>query len=157
MKKLLRRFKVISIDVYIYQMLNYKPFADALPNYKIEKSNLRKGRRCYFIKDSGNIVHRSYLISKVFLLKSINKIGPAIGDCSTVNSHRGQSIYPFVINKIAQDVLDNDHKSVFVIVNKDNLSSIRGIEKAGFSKIASIVAKRWLWIYFKREIIYFNN
>jgi RimJ/RimL family protein N-acetyltransferase len=138
-------------------MLNYKPFNEATPNYSIGKSNLSEGKTCYFIKDSGKVVHKSYLFSKVFLLKSIKKSGPVIGDCVTVKSHRGQSIYPYVINKIAKEVLEKDKKTVYIIVDKNNLSSIKGIEKAGFSKLASIVAKRWLWFYFKREIIYLNN
>lgn len=138
-------------------MLNYKPFNAVPPNYKIDKSILSKDKTCYFIKDSNRIVHKSYLFSKVFLLKSIKKRGPVIGDCSTVESHRGQSIYPYVINSIAKDLFNNESEAVFIIVDKNNISSIKGIEKAGFSKLASIVAKRWLWFYFKREIVYLNN
>lgn len=157
MKKILRRLKVISIDVYIYQMRNYKPFNDVDINYKVDKSVINAGKTCYFIKDSDRIIHKSYLFAKVFLLKSINKIGPVIGDCVTVKSHRGQSIYPFVINGIAKEIIENENKPVFIIVDRENLSSIKGIEKAGFSKLAAIVAKRWLWFYLKREIIHIKS
>lgn len=155
MKKILRRFKLVFIDVLVYHMQDYKSIS--IENeYKIEKST--DGHKiCYFIKDNNKIVHKSFLIPKVYLMKSLNKKGPVIGDCVTVNSHRGQSIYPYVINKIAQDVINNDKTEVYVIVNSNNLSSIRGIEKAGFSKLASIVATRWLWFYFKRKITYLNK
>ena len=78
-------------------MLNYEPFNGVAPNYSIDKSGLSKGKTCYFIEDSDRVVHKSYLFSKVYLLKSINESGPVIGDCVTVKSHRGQSIYPYVI------------------------------------------------------------
>ena len=157
MKKTLKRFKIVYIDVYIYQMFSYKEFNKIKTNYKINKSEVSKGKTCYFIEESSKVIHKSYLFSKVFLLKSINKRGPVIGNCSTLKSHRGLSIYPYVINKIAKDVLENNNKPVYIIVDKNNLSSIRGIEKAGFSKLASIVAKRWLWFYRNKQITYFNT
>ncbi|MCK8479548.1 hypothetical protein [Psychroserpens algicola] len=157
MKKILRRFKVIFIDVYIYQMLNYKPFNTAVLNYQIDKLPKTNKKTCYYIKDSGKIVHKSFLFSNVFLLKSVKKSGPVIGDCMTVKSHRGQSIYPYVINKIAKEVIETEGKPVYIVVDKNNLSSIKGIEKAGFSKLASVVAKRWLWFYLKKDIVYLND
>jgi len=155
MKKVLKKLKIVSIDVFIYRMKTYKP-VNIENNYVIE-STIEGNNMCYYIKDNNKIVHKSYLFSSVFLLRSINKKGPAIGDCSTISSYRGQSIYPYVINKIAKDVINNEGKEVFVIVNTNNISSIKGIEKAGFSKMATVRGKRWLWFYLKREIIYHNK
>lgn len=157
MKKTLKTLKIVSIDVYIYQMFSYKEFNNIKTNYKINKSEVSKGKTCYFIEESNKVIHKSYLFSKVFLLKSINKRGPVIGNCSTLKSHRGLSIYPYVINKIAKDVILHSNKPVYIVVNKNNLSSIKGIEKAGFTKLASIVAKRWLWFYLDKRITYYNT
>lgn len=151
MKKIFRKFHIINIDVFIYVMDDYLPLD--VPNFKYEIVKKReKNKWFYSISEDDRIIHRSYLFDNVFLLKSINKNGPVIGNCFTDKEYRGQSIYPYVLNKIAKEVLINNTKEIFVIVNADNLSSIRGIEKAGFSILASIKAKRWLWFYLKRKI-----
>lgn len=154
MRKIVRRFRVVFIDVYIYKMTKHTELNIESPNYKIEKSKINKEKIRYYMTDAGKLVHESYLFSNVFLLKSIKKRGPAIGDCRTIKAYRGQSIYPYVINKIAQDILADNNKEVFIIVDKINLSSIKGIEKAGYYKTASIKAKRWLWFYLKKDITY---
>lgn len=155
MKRLLRKFRLIGIDVFIYHMTHYKEIDMPKFIYDIQyEKKVNKSR--FFVMDKNILVHESYLFKKVFLLKSINESGPVIGDCYTNKAFRGQSIYPIVINSIAKKLLTNDYKKVFVIVNQSNMSSIKGIEKAGFSKLASIKATRWLWFYFKRRIIYFE-
>ncbi|WCO02546.1 hypothetical protein [Psychroserpens ponticola] len=154
MKRLLRKLKIVLIDVYIYQMIDYKP-TNIANNYAI-KTSVEGEKTRYFIEDNDRVVHKSYLIPNVFLLNSIKKNGLAIGDCVTVKSHRGKSIYPYVINKIAKDVLDKKEEDIYVIVNVDNQSSIKGIEKARFTKIASVNAKRWLWFYLKKKVKNYN-
>ena len=157
MKKIFRRLKIVFIDVYIYKMDKHKPLIINGTNYKIEKSEINKEKRRYYIRDGNKIIHESYVFSSVFLLRLIKKRGPVIGDCKTINAYRGKSIYPYVINKIAKDILTDSDKEVFVIVNKDNISSIKGIEKAHYTRMASIKAKRWLWFYLKKEISIIKN
>lgn len=156
MKKFIRKLQIIKIDVFIYKMKQYKSFD--IPNfaYTVEKKRLKSKSR-YAIQVTGKMIHQSYLFDKVFLLKSINKNGPVIGDCYTHDQYRGQAIYPYVINRIAKEVIETECKEVFVIVNQDNFSSIKGIERAGFSKLASIKGTRWLWFYLNRHINYFNK
>jgi hypothetical protein len=43
-------------------------------------------------------------------------------------------------------------KEVFIIVNTDNKSSVRGIEKAGFKLHSKIQAKRFLLFYFNLKM-----
>ncbi len=158
MKKIIRRLKLINIDVYIFEMLEYKPFELNHSKYKIEKEELKNGKLRYYIKENGALVHESFLFSRVFLMKSIGKQGPVIGDCKTMKNYRGLSIYPYVINRIAKELLQSDLvNEVFMIVDSSNKSSIKGIEKAGFKKAAGIKAKRWLWFYLKRDIIIYNK
>lgn len=150
MKSFIRKLKIVDIDVYVYHMSQYVSIEKPDFNFTIQKRNI-KNKICYYIKDNDRVVHKSFLFDEIFLLKKIGKVGPAIGDCFTNKEYRGLSIYPFVLNHISKEILD-EKKEVFVIVNRDNLSSIRGIEKAGFSILASIKAKRWLWFYLKSEI-----
>lgn len=155
MKKIKRKFRIIDIDVFIYRMTKYVEFN--LPDFKYSIEKTEKAEKIrYHINDYDRLVHESYLYSKVFLLKSIKKRGPVIGDCVTKNDYRGQSIYPYVINKIAKETLENENEEVYVIVNKDNINSIKGIEKARFEKFASIKAKRWLWFYLRRQVKYYE-
>ena len=148
-KKIAKYFKIISIDVYIYSMTindcNDYPTID----YSIESERISKNKQKFFVKKDGRIIHKSYLFQKLFLLSLINKKGPAIGDCSTISEYKGKSIYPYVINYIAkEEIIKNGKKEVYIIVNTDNISSIRGIEKAGFKLYSKIKAKRFLLFYF---------
>lgn len=151
MRKLLRKLRLVNIDVYVYTMSDHMVFYAPDFKYVIQKEKLKNKIR-FYIRDCDILVHESYLYSKVFLLRSLGKKGYVIGDCKTNINYRGQSIYPYVINQIAKEVLNTYKEEVFVVVNKDNLNSIKGIEKAGFSKYASIYANRWLWFYTKRQV-----
>ena len=76
-----------------------------------------------------------------------------IGDCTTDPAYRGKSIYPFVINRIATEIIrEGIYPEVFIIVNRNNASSIRGIEKAGFEFYSSIETRRFLLFYFNTKI-----
>lgn len=156
MKKLIKIFRVRHIDVLIYKIDHYIEFNAPNFSYKIEKTRI-KNKWCYTIKESNIFVHVSYLYDKVFLLKLLKKVGPVIGDCYTNKQYRGQSIYPQVINRIALETLNKAIEEVFIVVDHENISSIKGIEKAGFSKFAAIKGKRWLWFYLKKQVIYFEN
>lgn len=151
--KFWKNLKLIKIDVVIYRMTKETmiPFPDL--GFEIISELISKRKKKYCINNNGVLVHQSFLYIKVFLLKLIQKKGPVIGDCYTNPEYRGKSIYPFVIQTIAKEVLQNSKKTaVFMIVNQDNLSSIKGIEKVGFTKFASINAQRWLCFYFDKNI-----
>ena len=154
MNKFWKNFKIIIIDVDIYQRTNQDIFAFPDAEYEIQTELISRGKKKYFIEDKGVLVHQSFLFNTVFLLRLIRKKGPIIGDCYTHPDYRGKSIYPSVINSIAKEVLQNaKNKAVFMVVNQDNLSSIKGIEKAGFKKYSSIYTKRWLFFYFDKNIV----
>jgi RimJ/RimL family protein N-acetyltransferase len=150
----LKYFKIVTIDVIVYRIAkeNILPFPDL--DFDIQTEILPKGSKKYFIKENEVLVHSSSLFNKLNILRLIQKKGPAIGDCFTNPDYRGKSIYPFVINFIAKELLEENRiKEVFIIVNRDNIKSIRGIEKAGFNKFYSIKATRWLYFYFNKNIV----
>lgn len=153
MKKLRKYFRIILIDVLVYQISRPLPLQNSFTHI-IEKQKISSNKMKYYIKDKDKIIHNSYLFKAVNILKLIGKKGPAIGDCVTIDQYRGQSIYPFVINKIANDIIvDDEFPEVFILVNSNNKSSIKGIEKAGYVLHSKIVAKRFLFFYFNKEII----
>lgn len=157
MKQIIKLFRIVHIDVFVYKIDNQLQFSTPNFKYKIEK-NLVKKKWCYTINEGDTLVHKSYVFEKVHLLRLFNKKGPVIGDCYTNKSYRGQAIYPNVINRIANEILNNQAKEIFMVVNQDNKSSIRGIEKAGFTKFADVKSSRWLCFYFSKRIThYYNN
>lgn len=152
-KKILNRLKIVPIDMLIYSMkkMDFKPFQKLDFDIKVDTSNPNKSK--YYIVVEGKNIHQSVLFEKLDILKVIQKYGPAIGECMTVAEFKGKSIYPFVINYIAKNELfENNTKEVFIIVDKSNIASIKGIEKAGFTLKNSIKAKRFLVFYFQKQI-----
>ena len=152
--KIRNRLRLVTIDVLIYRMTEINIIQLPDLGFDIHMESLLKGKKKYFIINNGVCVHSSFLFKKLNILKLIQKKGPAIGDCFTNPDFRGKSIYPFVISYIAKEMLiENKIKEVFIIVSSDNRSSIQGIEKAGFTKYASIKARRWLFFYFNKDIL----
>lgn len=150
MNKLKRLFKVVSIEVRVYRMTQAPALLEELP-FPVTQSGGKDV--CYELLDQGQFVHRSFLYHRLRVLSLLGKVGPAIGNCVTSEAYRGQSIYPKMIARIAADALSRGVKEVFIIVNTDNVASIRGIEKAGFELFATVKAKRFLLFYFDKTII----
>jgi hypothetical protein len=118
-------------------------------DYTIQSEVVNENKKKYFIQIEDKIIHQSTLFKSIYLLQLIQKKGPTIGECFTNEEFKGKSIYPFVINYIAKDVIiNNNQKEVFIIVNSDNVSSIRGIEKAGFTIHTKIKANRFLFFHY---------
>lgn len=152
-KKVLKYLKVIPIDVFVYSMTDKTIFEFNAIGFTIQQEDINANKKKFFIVDNGKTIHQSFLFRKLFLLSIINKEGPVIGECSTIPEYKGKSIYPFVINYIATEELKrNNQKEVFIIVNSDNLNSIRGIEKAGFKLHTKIKAKRFLLFHFAVQL-----
>lgn len=148
-QKLLKYCKVIPIDALIYVMKEDAVADFPILNFTIESETVNANRKRFFIKEANKVVHESFLFEKLFILRLIGKTGPTIGDCRTVEAFKGKSIYPFVINYIArEEILKNHRKEVFIIVHPNNLSSIKGIEKAGFQLHTKVKAKRFLFFHF---------
>ena len=75
-----------------------------------------------------------------------------IGSCQTVPSFRGNRIYPFVLQQITRSLPGCDE--FWILVHDKNLSSIRGIKKAGSKHMGSFVQKRWLWGFLRSTKYY---
>lgn len=150
MHKLKRLFKTVSIDVRVYRMTQSPASLEELPFPVTRAAN--GSDVCYEVFDHDTFVHRSFLYRRLRVLSLLGKVGPAIGNCVTSEAYRGQSIYPKMIARIAADTLAAGVKEVFIIVNSDNVASIRGIEKAGFDLFATIKAKRFLLFYRDKTI-----
>lgn len=153
-KKIRNLFRVIDIDLWIYVMntTNLNDFPKL--NFTVESEVVSTTKKRFFIKVGTTIIHESFLYERLFVLRILRKNGPAIGDCRTIDSYKGQSIYPFVIHHIAyEEIQKNQRKEVFIAVHPSNISSIKGIEKAGFQRYAQIKAKRLLFFHFQVKTV----
>lgn len=91
----------------------------------------------YFIKDEKGIVHSSYVIEKCCKFPFMKKDDIEIGPCYTRKDMRGKGIYPSVLNYIIQTEL-TEHNFAYMIVEENNSSSLRGIQKLGFINIGNL-------------------
>lgn len=88
--------------------------------------------KLYYVVENGQIVHTSYVIPKCFKFPFLSTDDFEIGPCFTHLAYRGKGIYPKVLRFILTTGRDKSH--FFMLVHSTNQSSIKGIEKAGFSK-----------------------
>jgi RimJ/RimL family protein N-acetyltransferase len=60
-----------------------------------------------------------------------------VGDCVTPPAHRGQGIYPCGLVQLAHRLRAENRRALYLFVERDNLASIRSIQKAGFQPVAA--------------------
>lgn len=99
------------------------------------------GVKDFFIaKDHVGVQH----ISWVYLHEHRNRL-LALGEkeaeikfCLTMPAFRGRGIYPHIIGLILDHLHSTGIERVFMCVHSENVPSIRGIEKAGFTRAGEI-------------------
>ena len=137
---MLKRLLPVRIDELLYEMPVEAALACGDPGFEVRRQTVDRAKDCYLVAMEGETAHRSWLHRSVRLPRRFGFDGsvPVIGDCHTVERFRGRSIYPQVLRYIARDVARRDAKPVYVLVSPANLASIRGIEKAGFRRLARL-------------------
>ncbi|WP_417857666.1 GNAT family N-acetyltransferase [Xanthomarina gelatinilytica] len=125
-----------------------------MSRYSIKIKKEPKRDVYYVLNNENQIVHRSFVFKKVHLLKLIKTEGRVIGGCFTPENYRGQGLYPFILNTIGREYFETNDFNLYIIVDKTNLASIRGIEKSGFKRVNSITTKRFGIFYFNTNIEY---
>ena len=85
----------------------------------------------FYVKSGNDIAHTSYVIPNCTKFPFMDGKDLEIGPCYTYPKFRGKGIYPKVLNEICWRKGDNG-LSFYMIVDETNISSIKGIEKAGF-------------------------
>lgn len=94
----------------------------------------------------GVIVRQSMMVGRnpefSFLRENEYEIGP----CMTTEEYRGLGIYPYVLGICVRALPDGERGEHYMFVSPDNLSSIRGVEKAGFRVIGHVERRRFgIW------------
>ena len=100
----------------------------------------------FYIIDKRNnkVAHYSNILPKIFKYSFMKKNELFITNCYTDPEFRGCRLYPFALSFIAKSLKD------YVIwggVRNNNIASIKGLERAGFKKVANVSKTRVFGIY----------
>ena len=87
----------------------------------------------WHLMKNGHSCSKAVLISKVPIYHFLPKNGIHICFCRTNYEERGNGYYPTLLKYIQSKY---PHKDFYMIVESSNISSIKGIEKAGFVRYA---------------------
>ena len=101
----------------------------------------------YILHYNNTPVSFADVVDKSLFLRFLPKNCIHIGPCYTPIQYRGHGFYPMLLRFIINEYKD---KECYMFVKQNNISSIRGIEKAGFKRIG--ICKKLLNFYFLDDI-----
>lgn len=152
---LFKKFKPYQVDLLLFGL--NKSERDIIPEFKLDYPlTFDEKTSTFLVKDEDVLIHKSKVFKKSLLLKNFGFKQPlmTIGDCFTNDDYRGKGIYPAVLERIVSKHLKDS--SLYLLVSPQNIPSIRGIEKAGFSKIASLKCLKIGPIYLNKKLVRFD-
>lgn len=149
----------------LYTICNESKPKENYTDYRIEKVNVSKNFfRCgsgkvlmnlfwyvitygkcyiYFCKDDDMQIHFTYVMRRCFKFPFLKGEDIHIGPCWTHENYRGKGIYPAVLYNVCTE----NKGDKYMIIDDKNISSQKGVYKAGFSKIGSLIKSRIFKIY----------
>ncbi len=74
---------------------------------------------------------------------------PMIGNCNTLATARGRGLYPALLLECSAELARRGYAEAVITCSPDNAASIRGITKAGFSRLHHLV----VWIALSRLVL----
>ena len=155
---LLRKLRPVKLDQLIYVITSDDEQPQPEAKFSTDRSQIRFTRKnkqlaTYRLLIDAAFVHKSNVFYNTHFLKTIGKFGaPVIGDCHTDNAFRGKGIYPYMLVHIYRELL-TAHKEIYILVSPENAPSIRGIEKAGFRKVARVKTTRLGPFYLNKKVL----
>lgn len=100
----------------------------------------------YCYRENDELVHTSYVIPKCCKFPFMGKDDYEIGPCFTFPKFRGKGYYPKMLKHICSNI-GSEKSTFYMFVDENNLSSTKGIEKAGFQRCGTIKVSRILKRY----------
>ncbi len=95
------------------------------------------------LKD-GSIIHKSVTVGCNIKFPFLKRKDYEIGPCHTNPEYRGKGLYPYILQYIVRDL--SSHNNFYILIREDNLSSRRGVEKAGFTEIGTVYKHHGRWV-----------
>jgi hypothetical protein len=118
---------------------------EALPGWR---ERLAAGHVCYAAWLDGRLVHHSWVSRTDTAVGEVHatlRLGPGeayVYDCFTDGSCRGLGIFPAVLVFIGQSLFADGVQRVWIAVERQNRSSTKAIEKAGFRPAGEVLYRR---------------
>lgn len=154
-------YKMDSVDVkkrpiYRSEEIDLKVFTPSIRTFFLdgEKFEIKKlgvrlvfqiltlGKaQIYYVRSENEIIHISYVVPTCIKFPFMDRDNLEIGPCYTYPAFRGKGIYPKVLSEICRR-RSSDISLFYMIVDETNLSSIKGIEKAGFVRCGLVRKNR---------------
>jgi RimJ/RimL family protein N-acetyltransferase len=109
-----------------------------------------RGDRCFAVIDGGEIATYFWArfgvwrLNELFLEFKLKPNQAWFINAFTVKSARGRGYYPNIIRYMSRTLASEDFDEFFVNAEERNRASIRGIEKAGFKRMAKVQMKKLL-------------
>ena len=117
---------------------------------EIEK-RFERGNRCFVAQIGAKVVHYTWVSFHKEYLPSINKWIELADDeayiynVRTLSDFRGQGIFPFVLDRLCEQLKTDGYKKILASVQSDNVPSQKAFEKAGFKKSKEISYFKVFW------------
>jgi hypothetical protein len=110
---------------------------------------LRRGDRCYTVSIDGRLAHYSWVqrsanhpITEAGISVPVGNGAFWIYHCHTAEWARGRGIYPSTLERIVNDCFAEGDCTAWIYTSKQNIASQKGILRAGFSLVTTLLALR---------------
>ncbi len=107
------------------------------------------------IVQNREVVHTSFVQFETSYKKLLNEANsaPLIGNCQTVQKHRGKGLYPFAIGHCCHEIACRGCQRILISCAPDNAPSVSGIRKAGFVKVRRVKTLVVLTFFYCQKVI----
>lgn len=111
------------------------------------KTRLERGDLCFVAIAEGRVAHYSW--AQFSGLHEIRDVGQRVEvqrghvwvyHCRTADWARARQIYPFVLTRLLAESKSRNCHAAWIYTSAENIASLRGIEKAGFSFYRQLVS-----------------
>ena len=159
-------------STHVYRLTRHDPIADVVPAIDVRyeqldeagldqlatlgpldrdecEARLARGDGCYAAFAEDGLAHYSWVqragIHPIDAAGLDVEIAPHelwIFNCRTSEAHRGQSLYPAMLQHLVLDHFDLGFETAWIYTSKDNVASQHGIERVGFVQVDTLRALR---------------
>jgi hypothetical protein len=118
-----------------------------------------RGDLCYGGYIDGRLAHYSWVqrsgLHRIHEAGLSETVAPGefwIYHCRTAEWARGRGIYPATLARIVGDLFDSGDKAAWIYTTRENISSQKGIARAGFQQVKTLPAVRFGGHYYPRRL-----
>jgi GNAT superfamily N-acetyltransferase len=122
------------------------------------RDRLSDSTRCFVVQRDGRLVHATWMTARAAWTRELRHyLLPPAGDAYVYESYthpeaRGHGVYPFALRAISAALARRGLKRVWVAAEKHNPSSLKAVDKGGFTPVYEISYRR-LWGTFRFDSI----